>query len=136
MGRLAFFLLVCGVAGGQTPQDVMYFLRSTAQALSEGHTDNPRRRNDAGPFLEHFDSGMPKYAELRDEIETLVERAEVASAIEIVSDEGDGSKRQLELDWFLEVQDQRPRRAILKVTIEKRKKAWKITWLEPVEFFK
>jgi hypothetical protein len=134
--RLAFFLLVCGVAGGQTPEDVVQFLRSAAQALASAHGGDLRAKNDAGPFLEHFDSGMPRYAELRDEVETLVERAEVGSAIEIVTDEGDDSKRKLELDWVLEVQDQRPRRAILKCTVEKKKKAWKITGLEPIEFFK
>lgn len=134
--RLTVLLLVCGVAVGQTPQDVIYFLRSAAQALASAHGGDARGKNDAGAFLEHFDSGMARYAEFRDEIETLVERAEVGSAIEIVSDEGDDQKRQLELDWVLEIQDQRPRRGILKCTIEKRKKDWKITGLEPVEFFK
>jgi len=137
--RLFCFLLACTVAQAQTPDDVIAFLRSTALALASAHGGDPRGKNDAGPFLECFDSDMPHYAELRDEIETLVERAEIGSAIEIVTDEGDDSKRKLDLDWVLEIQDQRPRRAILKCTIEKdkkRKRAWKITSLEPIEFFK
>jgi hypothetical protein len=130
-------LFLIGVlAAAQTPDDVVRFLRSTAMALSDAHGGGALGTNDARPFLECFDSSMPRFAELRGEIETLVERAEVGSAIEIVSDEGDDSKRMMELDWVLEVQDQRPRRAILKVTLEKRKKEWKITALDPVEFFK
>src|SRR5271154_4167864 len=121
---LTLFLLVCGVAWGQTPDDLISFLRSAATALAGAHGGDLRGTNDAGPFLEHFDSGMPQFAEFREEIETLVERAEVGSAIEIVTDEGDDSKRKLELDWVLEIQDQRPRRAILKCTVEKKKKAW------------
>lgn len=137
--RLGFFLLVCGVAGGQTaetPADLVQFLRSTALALAQAHEGDARGIPDASAFLECFDSDMPRYAEFRDEIETLIQRAEVGSNIEIVTDEGDDSKRKLELDWVLEIQDQRPRRGILKCTIEKRKKKWVFTGLEPVDFFK
>jgi hypothetical protein len=66
----------------------------------------------------------------------LAGRAEVGSAIEIVSDSGDEHRRALELDWVLEIQDQRPRRQVLKCTIEKHGRNWKFTSLEPVEFFK
>jgi len=132
---LALFLLMCGGLSAQTPDDVISFLRTVATALAGAHGD-PRGKNDAGAFLECFDSDMPRYAEFREEIEELVERAEVGSAIEIVTEEGDDRKRTMDLDWVLEIQDQRPRRAILKCTIEKRKRDWKITSLEPVEFFK
>jgi hypothetical protein len=134
--RLGLFLLVCGMAGGQTPDDVVQFLRSTALALAGAHEGDARGIPDAREFLECFDSSMPGYAALRDEIQSLVQRAEVGSAIEIVTDEGDESKRKMELDWVLEIQDQRPRRGLLKCTIEKRKKKWVFTGLEPVEFFK
>lgn len=133
--RWAMFL-IGALAAAQTPDDVIRFLRSTASALADAHGGGALGTNDPRAFLECFDSSMPRFVELRDEIETLVARAEVGSAVEIVSDEGDDSKRKMELDWVLEIQDQRPRRAILKVTIEKHKKDWRITALDPVEFFK
>ena len=79
---------------------------------------------------------MVGYATLRDEIESLLSAAEVGSAIEIVTDEGDDQKRTLELDWVLEITDQQPKRAILKCTIARQGKKWKITALDPIEFFK
>jgi len=42
------------------------------------------------------------------------------AAIEIVTDDGDEWKLKMELDWFLEIQDQMPRRGILNVTIDNR----------------
>jgi hypothetical protein len=136
MVRVALLFMTGVMAMAETPQDVIYFLRSATQALADAHREDERRRSDAAPFLDHFDDAMPGYAELRDEVETLIARAEVGSVIEIVTDEGDDQKRTMELDWVLEIKDQRPRRKILKCTIEKRKKQWKITALEPIEFFK
>ena len=79
---------------------------------------------------------MAGYATLRDEIETLLSAAEVGSAVEVVTDEGDDQRRSLELDWVLEITDQQPKRAILKCAIARQGKKWKITALEPIEFFK
>lgn len=86
--------------------------------------------------MDRFDPSMPRYAELRNNVEALVTRAEVGSAIEIVTDSGDEHRRELQLDWLLEIQDQQPRRKIVKCTIEKRGKDWKFTSIDPVDFFK
>jgi len=42
----------------------------------------------------------------------------------------------LQLDWLLQIEDEQPRRQILKCTIERQGKNWKITALDPIEFFK
>jgi hypothetical protein len=117
-------------AWGDTPADVIQFLRSTATVLADAHENGPQE------FLDHFDRDMPDYAIFRGYLETLVARAEVGSAIDIVSDSGNEQKRVMELDWLLEIQDQAPRRKIIKCTIEKRGKNWKFTSIEPVDFFK
>jgi hypothetical protein len=79
---------------------------------------------------------MPGYADVRNNVESLVARSEVSSQIEVVSEAGDDRKRVMELDWVLEVTDQLPRRKIVKVTLEKRGKKWKFTRFEPADFFK
>lgn len=123
------FLLTALVCSAQ-PADVIEFLRSTASVLASAHDTGPRE------FLDLFDPSMPEYSTFRNDVETLVTRAEVGSAISIVTDAGNEQRRTLELDWLLEIQDQAPRRKIVKVTIEKRGKTWKFTSLEPVDFFK
>ena len=129
-------MLIAASVFAQSRPDVVSFVRSLAAALANAHDADGQGRNDAGPFLDHFDNSMPGYAALRDEVEALVTRAEVGSSIEILSDRGDEHKRALELDWILEIEDQTPRRKIVKCTIEREKKEWKITALEPVDFFK
>ena len=112
---------------GQTPQDVVEFFRDVAGDLSQ---------NNPTGFLDHFDRNMPGFATFRDEIEALLGSAEVGSAIEIVTDEGDDQKRTMQLDWILAIADEQPKRALLKCTIARQGKKWRITTLEPVEFFK
>jgi len=121
------FLIAAAIAAGETPRDVVDLFQAVAGDLAQ---------NNPSEFLDHFDRNMTGYATLRDEIESLLSASEVGSAIEIVTDEGDDQKRTLELDWVLEIADQQPRRAILKCTLEKQGKKWKITALDPIEFFK
>jgi hypothetical protein len=79
---------------------------------------------------------MPDYAQLHDNVEDLVSHSQLGSIVEFVTDEGDDKKRTLEIDWVLEIQDQPARRQVLKCTIERRGKKWKIVSLAPVDFFK
>jgi hypothetical protein len=115
------------ICAADTTADVVEFFRGTAEALAN---------KDTAVFMDKFDPKMPDYKKLRDDVETLVTRADVGSAIEVVTDEGDDQKRALELDWVLEVGDQQPRRQIVKCTIERRGKRWKITALDPIDFFR
>jgi len=127
------------LSAADPPPDVVEFFRSAAHALSDANRQDSRVPIDPATFLSHFDSSMPGYAQLRSEIEDLVTRATIANEIEFVSDEGDENKRTLDLDWTLEIEGQRSRRAILKCVVERsggKKAKWKITALSPIEFFK
>jgi hypothetical protein len=114
-----------------TPKDVENFIHDTAEELSN---------KDSRAFLDHFDPKMPGYETLHYEIEGLVARDAIVSTIEIVTDtpgnRGDNQQREMDLDWVLTVDTDRPSRQIVKVRIEKQGKKWKIVALEPVEFFK
>jgi hypothetical protein len=125
--RFAAFVSAAVLSVAQLPQDAVDFFHDAATALSSG---------EASEFLDHFDSAMPGYATLRGEIEELKSRAEVATAINFVSDSGGDQRRTLELDWMLEITDRPTRRQIVKCTIERQKKGWKIVALEPIDFFK
>lgn len=137
--RTALLLIVCGTAFGQlpqTPQSVVDFIAGTASALSEAHSIYPTIPSSAEPFLESFDPNMPGFTTLRDDVESLVAEAEVSSSIEISGDQGNETKRALELDWILQIENQPMRRKIIKCTIEKEKTKWKFTSFEPLDFFK
>lgn len=133
---ITLMIVAPGARAADPPQDVVDFFRELAMSLAEAHTDNAAFPNNAAGFLDHFDSKMPDYEALRHNVEDLVSRTDIGSAIDFVTDEGDGQKRTLDLDWLLEIKDQPDRRKILKCTIEKRGKHWKITSLAPVDFFK
>ena len=134
MTRWAALLLLSGIAFAEPPADVLDFFRTAADALA---TDN------ASAFLDKFDRNLPEYAMLRTEVEGLLAAYDVSSTIEVVSDQGDNQKRSLELDWLLLTSekaatngDNATRRRIVKCQIERRGRQWKITALEPVEFFR
>jgi hypothetical protein len=116
--------LLASVALAQTPTDL---LQAAGEALAS---------QDAKAFLDQFDENMPGYAKLRDEVQELVAINATASTVDIITDEGDDKKRALSLDWVLKIGDERPRRQIVQCTVEKQGKKWKITAVEPVEFFK
>jgi len=114
--------------GQNRPPEEMEVFRAASEALAN---------RDADAFLDQFDQRMSRYAELRDEIRDLFGRAqEIGSTIDVITDEGNEQKRTLELDWLLKIDNADPRRQIVKCTVEKQGKRWKITALEPVEFFK
>ena len=110
--------------GQNRPPEEMEVFRAASEALAN---------RDADAFLDQFDQRMSRYAELRDEIRELFGVAqEIASTIDVITMDGN----KLELDWLLKIDNADPRRQIVKCTVEKQGKRWKITALEPVEFFK
>jgi murein L,D-transpeptidase YcbB/YkuD len=121
------------VAGQNRPPEQMEVFRAASEALAN---------QDAAAFLDQFDPKMPQYEKLRDEIQDLFGVAqEIGSTIDVITDEGvthedEGQKRTLELDWLLKIDNDEPRRQIVKCQVEKQGKKWKITALEPVEFFR
>jgi hypothetical protein len=127
--RSLIFLAVAGLVFGQErPPAQMEVFRNVSEALAN---------RDAEAFLDQFDRKMPQYEKLRDEIQELFGLTqEIGSTIDVINDEGDDSKRTLQLDWLLKIDLQEPRRQIVKCQVEKQGKKWKITALEPVDFFK
>jgi len=112
----------------ERPAPQMEVFRDIAEALAN---------RDADAFLDQFDRQMPGYEKLRDQIrELLAVTQEIGTTVDVISDEGDEQKRSLELDWVLKFDTEDPRRQIVKCRAEKQGKKWKITALEPVEFFK
>jgi len=123
---LAVGLRAQDVPKQDVPKDVTELLRTAADALAQ---------KDAEEFLGKFDRRTPGYGTLEAEVRSLVDRSEVSSTIEIVSSEGDEKRQKLQLDWYLRVDDNRPKRQIVTVTMDKQGRRWKITAFDPVEFF-
>jgi hypothetical protein len=132
--RGALFLIAATLACAEPPAEVLDLFREAAEALAN---------DDANAFLSKFDRNMAGYAELRDVIAGLLAAHDVGSTIEVVNDEGDDRKRSLDLDWLLVIGEKNSdsgqretRRRVLQCRIERQGKQWKITALEPVEFFR
>jgi hypothetical protein len=127
---LPALMLLAGpiTARADPPKEVIQVLSDAAEALAN---------NDADVFLGLIDSRMPGYESLSAEIHYMVgAEDEIDSAVEIVTSSGGDQKYELALDWVLKFGLDAPRRAIIKCTLERQGRKWKITSLSPVEFFK
>lgn len=137
MSRTALLLALAAVSLAAQPRpampapDVPDSVRDLFRAAAEAMVNQ-----DAGEFLSRFDSKMPGYDTLRDEIESLLNLGPITSDIEFVSDKGEDQRHDLQIDWLMQIPDQRPRRQVLHCRIERQGRKWKITLLEPLEFFK
>ena len=113
-------------------EDVLDLFGSMTSALSEAN---------APLFLKGIDKSSTDYEKLATYVPALVAQGDAASSLEFLKDEGDGQKRDVEIDWFLELRNVNPagplvrRREIIKCRLEKRKKKWRIVALSPVDFF-
>ncbi len=134
MLRTALLLLISTLAVADTAADVLNVFTSAAEGLID---------DDAASFLDQFDRNMPGYAALQNNVEGLLAAYDVGSTIEEITDGGDDRKRTVELDWLLILQQkgatnspQQTRRQVVKCTVERRGKQWKITALEPMDIFR
>ena len=123
-------ILACAALVADTHDDVIDLFASMAAALSEINVPQ---------FMDAFDKDMPDYDKLKTGVTALVRQADVSSSVEPLSDEGDDTKRTVDLDWYLEVllpdgQLVR-RREVVHCELRKEKKHWKIVALKPIEFF-
>jgi len=113
-------------------REIWDVLTGLAAALSQG---SPAQ------FLEAFDRSMPGYRMLETNVTALLGQYEVQSSIELLREEPGGAARTVELDWFLQLEEQRDagavtrRRERVSCRIEKRGKKWRITGIEPLAFF-
>ena len=134
MLRTALLLLFSTLALADSAADVLNVFTSAAEGLIN---------DDSASFLDRFDGNMPGYAVLQDNVKGLLAAYNVGATIEEITDEGDDHKRTVELDWLLILSQkgavnspQQTRRQVVKCTVERRGKQWKITALEPIDFFR
>lgn len=134
MPRTALLMLFSMLALAEPAAEVLNVFASAAEALID---------DDARSFLDSFDRDMPGYAVLHGNVEGLLAAHTVGTTIEEITDEGDDRKRTVKLDWLLILTQkgatngpQQMRRQVVKCTIERRGKKWKITALEPLDLFK
>jgi hypothetical protein len=132
----AAVLVLTMLALEDPPKDVIDFFRSVAATLADADRSMDGVRSRATEFLEHFDKSMPGYAEFSGQIESMVGEGEVSTTINFINTDGNEKKRTLDLDWLLLLEGEGAKRAVIKCTIEKRGKKWKITSIAPIEFFK
>lgn len=137
---VAILVLAGMLALEDPPSDVIDFFRSLATSLSDADRSAKDARlglpGGATEFLDHFDKSMPGYAQFSSQIEEMVGAGDVSTSIDFINTEGNNQKKTLDLDWLLECEGERPKRAVIKCTIEKRGKKWKITSIAPIDFFK
>ncbi len=134
MLRIALLLLFSTLALADTAADVLNVFTSAAEGLIN---------DDPASFLDGFDRNVPGYGALQDNVKGLLAAYNVGATIEVISDEGDDHQRKVQLDWLLILTQkgaingpQQTRRQVVKCTVERRGKQWKVTALEPIDFFK
>ncbi len=128
-------LLTLGITVGvlaDTGADVVDLFASMAAALTDVNVSQ---------FMKAFDQDMPGYDTLRVHIAGLVRGAEISSSVEAVKNDGDETKRTVDLDWYLQIRSLNQtgpivtRRQLIHCALRKDGKQWKIVSLQPVEFF-
>ena len=113
-------------------REVLELVADAAGSLSAG---------DAAGFLRAFDRNMPGYAKLRENVAGLVALGEVQSSIDPLEDAGDERKRMVQFQWTLRILRGQAatasvrREQVVKCTVEKVSGKWRVTELEPVDFF-
>ncbi len=125
--------VVFGCLSADTHDEIVDVVSTLANALS---TVN------APKFMDAIDKSMPDYDKLKNDVAALMNQAEVTSSIEILQEDGDETRRTVDLDWYLEVRSLSPdgpivrRREIIHCElVRKDKKHWKVAWLKPLGFF-
>jgi len=133
MGRRALCLIPLTVCLAADPAgEVLDLFTNLAGSLSAGN---------AVDFLSKFDKKMPGYGKLSQNVTALTRQADIESFVDLVRNEGDDQKREVEANWKMRLKVGNDatatpgRQQVLKCRVEKQGKNWKITALEPVDFF-
>ena len=122
----------CCRAAADPAREVFELVADAAGSLSAG---------DAAGFLKAFDRAMPGYAKLRENVTGLLALGDVQSAIDPLEDAGDERRRTVQFQWVLKIlRGQQAtaslrREQVVKCTVEKQGGKWRITMIDPVEFF-
>ncbi|HEY3836971.1 MAG TPA: hypothetical protein VGL72_10385, partial [Bryobacteraceae bacterium] len=118
---LILFLLFRLPLFGDAEQDITNVLTDLASALSE---NNPER------FLQKLDHEMPNYRQIERDVLAIANDDWVSCSIEILTNSGDETSQQVDLDWYMVLKSQQDenlierRRTKVKVKMEKRGKKW------------
>jgi hypothetical protein len=114
--------------------EMLDLLARMASALSESN---------AAGFLRHCDRAMPGYNQLQQHLIALVAGWEATSSVSITRESGNASRRDMTVDWALDLRGRHTgigpmerRRLNLAISTGRRGKTWRVTRLEPVEFFR
>ena len=113
-------------------REVLDLVSDAAGSLSAG---------DAAGFLKTFDRTMPGYSKLRENVTGLLALGDVQSSIDPLEDAGDDRRRTAQFQWSLRIlRGQQAtasvrREQVVKCTAEKQGGKWRITSIEPLEFF-
>ena len=132
MRAIVLSLTIILAAHADTHSEVVDLFASMTAALSD---DNP-----AG-FMAAFDKNMPDYDKLKGYIAGLIGQAEITSNVDPVKDEGDDSKRSVELDWTLQIRSRElsgpmiEREQNVHAELVKQKKHWRIVSISPLDLF-
>jgi hypothetical protein len=133
MTRRALLLVPFAVmAQPDSADEVWDLLGAMSSALSEGN---------ASEFLHAIDPALPGYAHVRDAITAAVRDYDIASTVDLVSNDGNDTARTLESDWQLSfvlrdssVEPVR-RRTRITLKFQRQSKRWRIVSLDPQSAF-
>ncbi len=124
--------IACLAFAAKAPETPISVLSDLSGALSN---------NNIAVALTAFDSKMPNYGTIEQNLEAITAQDDVTSAIEIVSDDEAAGVHKLDLDWLLQLtaradSNQADRRRVrVHVEVRQIKGKWKITALEPISIF-
>ena len=131
--RLILILAAAIFAHADTHSDILDLFASMTSALAD---DN------AAGFMAAVDKkNMADYDKLSGYVEGLITQAEISSHVEPVKDEGDESKRSVDVDWTLQLRSREmagpalEREQTVHIELVKQKKHWRITSITPIDFF-
>jgi len=128
---LSLLLLACPL-WADTHADVLSLFASMTSALAN---------ENARGFMAAFDKNMPGYDTLTTYINGLIGAAEITSNIETIKDEGDDTKRSVDLDWTMQLRSREmagplvEREQTVHAELVKQKKRWRIVSITPLDFF-
>lgn len=121
-----------GAIAAAPPQTPVSVLGDLSASLSN---------NNVSGALSVFDAQMPGYRTMERNLEAIAAQDDVASTIDVVSEEETAGVHKLDLDWYLQLTSRADsnqlerRRQRVRVEMRQIKGKWKITALEPVAIF-
>ncbi len=130
MRVIALSLFFAALCAAQIPIEYSQVLASMASALAENRPELA---------MSDVSKDMPDYYRLRDNIEALLNQAEVVSSIDNMREENG----VVLVDWLLRIKlqamdtsmEERHETVKIRFGQEGKKKKWKIVSLDPVDFF-